>query len=253
MRCSLNDTPVLSGGTWVINVSAGNAPGKNAGVHAYASTDFVIQCPSGTSNQCYSGDPNTIDVGECHPGTMMCLGDGTWTSCQGEVAPVTEICGDNLDNDCNGLTDESCSCNEQNCDDGISCTVDTCDSILGCNHVPDNSLCDDNVSCTIDACDAIGGCTSQIASGSCEIDGQCYNNGAMSPDGCGVCNSAISNITWTQLSSSTICRAAISDCDMPEFCNGASTYCPTDTYLPAGTTCGGGGGSCDASVHCVFQ
>lgn len=47
------------------------------------------------------------DVGECEYGSQVCS-EGLWTDCLGAVYPVTEICDDNLDNDCDGLVDENC-------------------------------------------------------------------------------------------------------------------------------------------------
>ncbi|XP_036907635.1 disintegrin and metalloproteinase domain-containing protein 33 isoform X2 [Sturnira hondurensis] len=40
------------------------------------------------------------------------------------------------------------------------------------------------------------------------------------------------------------CRRAAGDCDLPEFCTGASPYCPPDIYLLDGSPCAGGRGYC---------
>ncbi|XP_047601209.1 disintegrin and metalloproteinase domain-containing protein 33 isoform X8 [Lutra lutra] len=40
------------------------------------------------------------------------------------------------------------------------------------------------------------------------------------------------------------CRRAVGDCDLPEFCTGASPYCPPDLYLLDGSPCAGGRGYC---------
>jgi len=50
------------------------------------------------------GNPN---VGVCHPGTQVCPpgGNGTFQQCIGEIKPTTEVCN-NLDDDCDGTTDE---------------------------------------------------------------------------------------------------------------------------------------------------
>jgi hypothetical protein len=50
------------------------------------------------------------DVGVCEFGTQnrTCI-SGTWTDwseCYGGITPTPEVCGDGLDNDCNGLSDE---------------------------------------------------------------------------------------------------------------------------------------------------
>ncbi|MBN2496300.1 MAG: carboxypeptidase regulatory-like domain-containing protein [Deltaproteobacteria bacterium] len=46
-----------------------------------------------------------IDEGACEPGVSQCLG-GVMSACMWEVGPETEICDDELDNDCDGQTDE---------------------------------------------------------------------------------------------------------------------------------------------------
>ena len=50
-------------------------------------------------------DANDRPVGECKLGSRTCLPNGTWGECDGTVAPSNEIC-DELDNDCDGDTDE---------------------------------------------------------------------------------------------------------------------------------------------------
>ncbi|KAM7125930.1 disintegrin and metalloproteinase domain-containing protein 33 isoform 2-T2 [Molossus nigricans] len=40
------------------------------------------------------------------------------------------------------------------------------------------------------------------------------------------------------------CRQAAGDCDLPEFCTGASPYCPPDVYLLDGSPCASGRGYC---------
>ncbi len=46
------------------------------------------------------------NIGICFKGKKTCQSDGTWSECDA-VLPETELCGDSLDNDCDGLTDES--------------------------------------------------------------------------------------------------------------------------------------------------
>lgn len=47
------------------------------------------------------GDTN---VGACQLGQRPCNG-GTWGTCQGAINPVTEVCDNGLDDDCDGFTD----------------------------------------------------------------------------------------------------------------------------------------------------
>ena len=65
-------------------------------------------CSSGTANDCYSGPPGTAGKGICKAGKQTCS-DGVWGACQGEVVPQAEVCGDGLDNDCDGAADVECS------------------------------------------------------------------------------------------------------------------------------------------------
>uniref|UniRef100_A0A8C0WCT0 Disintegrin and metalloproteinase domain-containing protein 33 n=1 Tax=Castor canadensis TaxID=51338 RepID=A0A8C0WCT0_CASCN len=42
----------------------------------------------------------------------------------------------------------------------------------------------------------------------------------------------------------TLCRRPVDDCDLPEFCTGASPHCPRDIYLLDGSPCASGRGYC---------
>jgi hypothetical protein len=72
---------------------------------------YKWQCPPCTNGQtisCYTGPAETLNVGgECKAGTQTCV-NGQWGACVGEVLPSAEVCGDNLDENCNGQVDEGC-------------------------------------------------------------------------------------------------------------------------------------------------
>jgi hypothetical protein len=75
--------------------------------------DEGCECVYGETRQC-----GQTDIGECEFGTQVCDITGTWGECEGAIYPVTEVCWDNKDNDCDGLVDEGCrGLNE--CNDGI--------------------------------------------------------------------------------------------------------------------------------------
>ncbi len=63
------------------------------------------QCAPGAPADCYSGPPNTLNVGICHGGTQYCNQQGTgYGPCLGEVTPGVEDCNTPDDEDCDGLT-----------------------------------------------------------------------------------------------------------------------------------------------------
>ncbi|MBL0213805.1 MAG: choice-of-anchor L domain-containing protein [Myxococcales bacterium] len=82
-------------------------------------------CTPGKVGECYSGQDGTEGVGPCHGGTRKCEPGGTWSQCMNEVPPSQELCGDGVDNNCNGKIDED----EDADGDGITtCGGDCCDS-----------------------------------------------------------------------------------------------------------------------------
>jgi len=60
-------------------------------------------CLVNDTKNCYTGPNGTEDVGICHNGTQTCLADGSWGACEEEQTPQTEICGNGIDEDCNGI------------------------------------------------------------------------------------------------------------------------------------------------------
>lgn len=62
------------------------------------------QCEDGTEEMCYSGPEGTSGIGQCRMGVRVCT-RGTWSACQGDVWPSSELCSDGVDNDCDGTTD----------------------------------------------------------------------------------------------------------------------------------------------------
>jgi hypothetical protein len=69
--------------------------------------DMILSCASvctnGETKQC--GYPG---LGACNKyGTSTCI-NGNWGACTGLVYPTTEICGNGIDDDCDGQVDEGC-------------------------------------------------------------------------------------------------------------------------------------------------
>jgi hypothetical protein len=82
-------------------------------------------CNPGDTHACYSGQMGTENVGPCHGGTQTCGSTGMWEACQGQVVPSGEICGDGIDNNCNGMIDEDV---DMDGDGWTTCQGDCCDS-----------------------------------------------------------------------------------------------------------------------------
>ncbi|MCC6877716.1 MAG: PKD domain-containing protein [Sandaracinaceae bacterium] len=77
-----------------------------------AMTDEGCLCDIGTSEPCYSGPSSTRGVGRCRDGSRSCVagsGGSSWGACGGDTLPGTETCN-GADDDCDGATDEGCSC-----------------------------------------------------------------------------------------------------------------------------------------------
>ena len=92
------------------------------------------KCTPGDSRQCYDGAAGTEGVGPCMGGTQMCNSGGTWDACQGEVVPTGEKCGNGIDDNCNGQTDEDVDADG---DGFTTCGGDCCDSASdGCGDNP---------------------------------------------------------------------------------------------------------------------
>jgi hypothetical protein len=72
--------------------------------------DEGCTCVVGATENCYTGPSGTKGTGPCTGGERTCQRDGNeavWSECQNETTPTVEACGDNIDNDCDGETDES--------------------------------------------------------------------------------------------------------------------------------------------------
>ncbi|MEZ4293912.1 MAG: hypothetical protein R3B70_02965 [Polyangiaceae bacterium] len=58
---------------------------------------------------CYTGPAGTEGVGACTGGMKTCNAQGTaYGACTGEVLPVAEVCGNFVDENCNGQANEGC-------------------------------------------------------------------------------------------------------------------------------------------------
>jgi len=73
-------------------------------------------CGGQDSQGCYPGPASTRGNAPCQDGTQQCemLGEG-WGECLGAVLPGPEVCGDGIDNDCDGEADEGGGIGQNRC------------------------------------------------------------------------------------------------------------------------------------------
>lgn len=130
-------------------------------------------------------------------GTRTC-GAGGLSACSAPVAS-TETC-DNVDNDCNGLTDDTATCDDLNgctldtCSGGscvYTANADSCDDLNACTTADICAakacagtaiVCDDSNPCTDDTCDPATGCVFTNHTGTCD-DGDTCTTGDACADG----------------------------------------------------------------------
>ncbi|NOY53555.1 MAG: DUF1566 domain-containing protein [Deltaproteobacteria bacterium] len=97
-------TETCASGAWVDCTAPQPSPELCDGIdnNCNGVIDEGCSCTNGTSRPCGT------DVGACSTGVQTCT-NGVWeTTCAGETPPQTEICGDGIDNDCNGIIDDNC-------------------------------------------------------------------------------------------------------------------------------------------------
>jgi hypothetical protein len=165
-------------------------------------------CKEGATQACYSGPPGTLGVASCKGGERRCVG-GTWSPCEGESAPIFEICNGE-DDDCDGVADNG------NPDGGSTCATGQkglCG--LGTMTCKDGALqCIAPATPTDEVCDALDNdCDG-------EVDEEVVESGEACATGVpGACSAGKYKCTGGAL----VC--ALSTFPSPETCNGIDEDC----------------------------
>jgi hypothetical protein len=64
---------------------------------------------NGVTQACYSGPAGTRGVGNCRDGFQTCTQGVFGTACASEVLPSSEVCGNSIDENCNGQLNDGCA------------------------------------------------------------------------------------------------------------------------------------------------
>ncbi len=220
-----------------------------------------------------------MNVGVCRTGTQTCSA-GTFGTCMGAIDPGTEICGNGLDDDCDEMVDDGCTCTDgatQSCGSGVgecrrgtqTCASSAWGACVG-EVTPVAEACDgtrdDDCDGTVDeGCGCTSGATQACGSsvGACSPGTQTCVAGAWGPCTGGVqptmetCNGADDNCDGSADegnpmggaacgSSTGVCTPGV------ETCTAGSLMC-IGGVMPGTETCNGMDDNCDGTTDEGFN
>jgi hypothetical protein len=178
-------------------------------------------------------------TGTCRVGMQTCHA-GAFGACTGGVSPVTEVCGNGLDDDCDETIDEGCACTAgatQPCGSGVgtchrgtaTCTAGTWGTCMG-GIGPTTEMCDGSDHDCDGTIDEGCACTNGSSQACGSMTGACRQG-----------TQACSGGMWGACTGGVIA--------VPESCNGIDDDC--DGVVDNGNP--GGGGACGSNAGvCTF-
>ena len=96
-------------GVHAFKVACRDARGAVSSELVWSFTYETPECVSGESRTCFTDDPTRRGVGICRDGVKYCS-SSRWGRCEGEIRSLgLDSCGNGLDDDCDGQTDEGCT------------------------------------------------------------------------------------------------------------------------------------------------
>ena len=183
----------------------------------------------------------TVGIGICQRrGLSICADNGIELQCSVEAAaPEIELC-DDLDNDCDGLTDEGYAVRGEACLEGVGSCQEV--GVTRCSPAGDEVLCSAQAGIpTLELCDGLDN----------DCDGIADEDFVARGEPCSVGTGACQSVGVTRCSAdgqSVSCSASESE-PSPELCDGLDNDCDQkidETFLGKGEPCTDGVGACQA-------
>ncbi len=167
--------------------------------------DEGCPCVKGQVELCYTGAPETRNVGACKDGTQTCLNTNQWGPCTNDVGPSLEMCN-GIDDDCDGQSDDGFG--------ETTCGVGACQVTVP-NCVPGNpqSMC------------VPGNPTDELCNG---LDDDC--DGMMDENNPGAGMDCMTGLSGLCGPGKTTCTNGMPECvpnvkPLPEACNNVDDDC----------------------------
>ncbi len=209
------------------------------GIPNWLDNDDVLLCLAGETFPCVGNS-----VGACDPGTKLCVGNQWSDTCYGEVTAQEEIC-DNIDNDCDGTTDESASGGVLS----IPCGTDVGECVAGRRYCVNGSYaeeCSGQVTAAEEICDGLDNdCDNAVDEGCFCVDDETRECGVSDVGQCQYGTQRCVNGSWAA------CVGAIEP--TTEICDNVDNNCDGFVDENLSRECGEDTGVCQFGTQICSQ